>query len=91
MKTRTALAGLAALGLSTGVAHAGVPDAPEAWEKCAGISKAGQNDCGSTDGRHGCGGKAAKDSDPTEWIYLPKGACEKIVGGKVVGEKPAKG
>ena len=72
------------------VAAAGVPDAPQQWEKCAGISKKGQNDCGSTDGRHSCAGHADKDNDPTEWVYLPAGACDKLVGGKVVGIKPAK-
>jgi len=89
------LLGLAAAGALSltlaGEAQAGVPDAPKAWEKCAGVAKAGKNDCGSTDGRHSCSGKAEKDSDPTEWLYLPKGACEKITGGKVVGEKMAKG
>ena len=87
------LLGLAAVGaislVAAGDAHA-VPDQPEKWEKCAGIAKQGKNDCGSTDGRHTCGGKAEKDSDPTEWVYVPKGICDKIVGGKVVGEKPAK-
>ncbi len=81
------LAGVAVAGLA-GAAQA-VPNAPEAWEKCAGVAKKAKNDCGSTDGRHSCGGKAEKDSDPTEWVYLPKGTCEKIVGGTVVGEKPA--
>ncbi len=83
-----ALAGAIALGLASGVGA--VPDQPKAWEKCAAISLAGQNDCGSTDGRHACSGLATKDNDPTEWIYLPAGACAKITGGKVVGKKPAK-
>jgi uncharacterized membrane protein len=94
IKKDSTLLGLAAAGALTlslaGEAQAGVPDAPTAWEKCAGVSKVGKNDCGSTDGRHSCSGKADKDSDPTEWLYLPKGACDKIVGAKVVGEKPAK-
>ncbi len=29
------------------------------------------------------------DDDPNEWVYVPKGTCEKI-GGVVKGEKPAK-
>ena len=89
--TSLGIATVGVIGLSAvSQAHAGVPDQPTAWEKCAGISKAAKNDCGSTDGRHNCGGKASKDSDPTEWVYVPKGTCDKIVGGKVVGEKPAK-
>ncbi len=66
-----------------------VPGQPEVWEKCAGVSKAGHNDCGSLDGSHQCGGMAKADNDPSEWVYVPKGTCEKL-GGKVVGEKKAK-
>ena len=68
---------------------AAVPDQPDAWEKCAGIARAGLNDCGSLDGSHPCAGQGTKDADPNEWVYLPKGACAKI-GGEVKGEKPAK-
>lgn len=51
-------------------------------EKCAGIVKKAMNDC-SANG-HDCGGAAAKDNDPKEWIYLPKGTCAKITGAKVL-------
>lgn len=67
-----------------------VPDQPKFWEKCAGIAKSGMNDCGSLDGKHGCAGQAKKNSDPQEWVYVPKGTCAKIVGGKVAKIKPAK-
>ncbi len=75
--------------LATGAAQA-VPDQPKNWEKCAGIAKAGQNDCGALDGSHGCSGKAKVASDPNEWVYVPEGTCTKIVGGKIVATKPAK-
>ena len=53
--------------------------------KCLGIAKAGHNDCGSTDGRHTCSGKATKNLDPTEWAYLPDGPlCEDLGGKKMV-------
>jgi uncharacterized membrane protein len=65
-----------------------VPPQPEVWEKCAGVAKAGKNDCGALDGSHKCSGQATKDDDPNEWVYVPKGTCEKI-GGVVKGEKPA--
>ena len=79
------------LGLTLASAgHAGVPDAPEAWEKCAGIAKAGKNDCGSLDGAHGCAGQAKSDNLETEWVYVPQGTCDKIAGGKVAAVKPAK-
>ena len=37
-----------------------VPATPKNWEKCAGVTMAGKNDCGSLDGSHMCGGKAKK-------------------------------
>ena len=64
-------------------AHAG----KEGYEKCQGIAKAGQNDCGANG--HSCAGQAAVDGDPNEWVYVPEGTCEKIVGG-VLKEAPAK-
>ena len=81
------------VGLSTLAAastQAAVPDAPKAWEKCAGIAKAGKNDCGALDGSHACGGYAKKDNLDTEWVYVPEGTCEKITGGVVAKVKPAK-
>lgn len=78
-----------AITVVAAVATAGVPDAPKTWEKCAGVSKKGMNDCGSTDGKHSCSGKAVRDNDDTEWVYMPKGTCAKLSGGFVVGSKPA--
>lgn len=85
-------AGLMALALTTaaGTANA-VPDQPKEWEKCAGIAKAGQNDCGATDGSHSCASQAKTDLSAIEWVYVPAGTCEKIVGGVVVAKKPAMG
>ncbi|MCV6638620.1 DUF2282 domain-containing protein [Candidatus Albibeggiatoa sp. nov. NOAA] len=63
-----------ALSSVSGQALAGKPG----FEKCAGIVKAGMNDCGTS--KHSCAGHAKVDSDPEEWIYVPAGTCEKIVG-----------
>ena len=57
-------------------------------EKCAGIVKAGMNDCGANG--HACGGLSTKDGDANEWIALPKGTCNKIVGAKVIGTEKSK-
>ena len=70
--------GLVALSSS---AIAGKPG----MEKCMGIAKTGMNDCGTS--KHACAGQAKTDGDAEEWVYVPTGVCEKIVGGKV---KPAK-
>jgi len=75
----TALALLcAAAATATVPAHA----AKEGMEKCAGIAKAGKNDCGTS--KHACAGQATKDGDAEEWVYVPTGTCDKIVGGKVL-------
>jgi uncharacterized membrane protein len=74
---QTALAGAIALGLAQAAAAQDAKSQPK--EKCYGIAKAGQNDCGTA--RHSCAGKASKDNAPDEWKYVPKGTCEKA-GGK---------
>lgn len=77
-------AALMAIGLSAALSVATAEDKKAETEKCAGIVKAGMNDCGANG--HACAGKAAKDSEAGEWITLPKGTCEKIAGGTVVKE-----
>jgi len=90
IKKGATLAGIASALFLTGiVAKADVPAQPTSWEKCAGIAKAGKNDCGSLDGKHDCAGKAAADDNPHDWVYVPAGTCEKITGGKVAGTEPA--
>lgn len=76
---RTALAGVIAIGLGQAAeSHDGQPAAGK--EKCYGIAKKGQNDCGTA--THSCAGQAAKDKLPDEWKYVAKGTCEKA-GGKL--------
>ncbi len=85
------IAGLLAVSGSVFVTSVqAVPDQPKYWEKCAGIARAGMNDCGALDGKHGCAGQASVDNDQNEWVYVPEGTCTKIVGGKVAKVKPAK-
>lgn len=81
---QAAIAGILALGVAA-TAFAG-PVTPKAdQEKCYGIAKAGQNDCGTA--KHACAGEGAKvDKDPTEWKYVDKGTCEKV-GGKMSAPK----
>lgn len=50
-------------------------------EKCYGIAKAGANDCASSTGSHSCAGMSKVDGDPNEWVYVPAGYCDRIVGG----------
>lgn len=87
MILKSALVGIVALGASNAYA---VPDQPKNWEKCAGISKVGMNDCGSLDGKHGCAGQSTTTNSGNEWVYVPQGTCTKITGGIVAAVKPAK-
>jgi uncharacterized membrane protein len=83
---QSAVASVLALGLAQAASAQDAKDAPK--EKCYGIAKAGQNDCGTA--RHSCAGKAAKDNAPDEWKYVPKGTCEKM-GGKTGSGGPDTG
>ena len=50
-------------------------------EKCYGVVKAGHNDCGNAAGTHSCAGHAEVDGGAGEWVTVPEGLCEKLVGG----------
>ncbi len=56
--------------------------ADEGMEQCAGVIKAGKNDCATK--MNACHGHVTTDASPEAWIYLPKGTCERIVGARVV-------
>jgi uncharacterized membrane protein len=53
----------------------------KAGEKCYGIVKAGQNDCSTA--KSSCAGSSTKDKQGDAFLLLPKGACDKIVGGSL--------
>jgi len=57
-------------------------------EKCYGIVKAGLNDCATA--TQSCAGSSTKDNQPDAFIFLPKGTCEKIVGGSLTSEETKK-
>ena len=90
MKSRSltvhaAVAGLLAIGAAS--AATGHDPAPAAGqEKCYGVAKAGQNDCGTA--KHACAGMGKVDRDPLDWKMVAKGTCEKL-GGKL--DAPKKG
>jgi uncharacterized membrane protein len=73
-----AIGGLLALGLA-GTANAA--DKKVEMEKCFGVAKAGMNDCSSNKSAHSCAGQATKNSDPMDFVAVPKGTCDKIAGG----------
>ncbi len=75
----SALAGILALGALAATEQAWAA-APEG-EKCYGVVKAGKNDCQTA--TSACAGQSTQDGQPDAFIYLPKGTCEKIVGGSL--------
>ena len=48
-------------------------------EKCYGVAKAGKNDCAGA--AHACAGQSKKDASTKEFVKVPKGTCERLVGG----------
>ncbi len=77
---RTAVASV----ITMGVAAAGSVPAMAAkpgMEKCYGIAKAGKNDCASKTAGHACAGQSTKNGDKSAFLVVPKGTCDRIVGG----------
>ena len=56
-----------------------------ATEKCYGVAKAGKNDCQTASSS--CAGTSKKDHEASAWLAVPKGTCEKIVGGSLTAAK----
>lgn len=80
-----ALSAVIALGLAS-ESNAADHNPPKGVEKCYGIAKSGKNDCGSA--TLSCAAQSKTDKANNAWIALPKGTCEKIVGGST-SEGPA--
>jgi uncharacterized membrane protein len=53
-------------------------------EKCYGVAKAGKNDCAANG--HACQAHAKEDANAREWIYVPAGTCERLVGGSLTAK-----
>jgi uncharacterized membrane protein len=73
-----------ALGSLALANQAAAGDKPE-MEKCYGVVKAGKNDCAANG--HACAGQAKSSGNAGEWLSLPKGSCERLVGGSLTPPK----
>lgn len=62
-----------------GIAGTTVPANAADMEKCYGVVKAGKNDCQTANSS--CAGTSTKDGQKDAWLFVPKGTCEKLVGG----------
>ena len=51
-------------------------------EKCYGVAKAGKNDCAA--GQVSCAASTKKDGEG--FIAVPKGLCDKLVGGSLTAK-----
>jgi len=80
---RLAVSGLLALGATAAATSALAAD--DSKEQCAGIVKAGKNDCATS--TNACHSHATVDGSAEAWVYLPKGTCERLVGGRIVHVK----
>lgn len=76
---RGAVASLLAAGAVAFATQAAAADNDHSKEeKCAGVIKAGKNDCATS--KNQCHGHVDRDRDPEAWIYVPKGTCARIAG-----------
>ena len=82
----SAFASLIALGIAAAANQVQAAEKGD-QEKCAGIVKAGKNDCGTS--VSSCAGTSKKDNDAEAWILVPKGTCERIAGGRLQMSKDA--
>jgi uncharacterized membrane protein len=85
MKTvllNTAIGSVLALGVLAGNAQAADD---KATEKCYGVAKAAKNDCAGAN--HACAGQSKGDAAGQEFLLLPKGTCERLVGGSLSPKK----
>ncbi len=88
---RSAIAGVFTAGLAfgPGALAQDMKDATKdmkGMEKCWGVAKAGQNDCGSNKTSHACAAQSKKDYDPNDFKAV---TCEKM-GGSLVQGQPGK-
>ena len=84
---KSVIAGVAAIGMSMAAQQALSQDDTDMMgmgmqmEKCFGVAKAGMNDCAG--GVSGCAGKSQIDNDPSAYVMVPKGTCDKLAEGKL--------
>ena len=83
-----AMTGLLALG-TVATSTVAVAGGHSGDEKCAGVIKAGRNDCSTS--KNACHTHATVDSDSEAWAWVPKGVCNKIVGSHLTNVKTPDG
>ena len=77
-----ALGGLFTFNVAT---TAFAADAGTDTEKCYGVAKAGKNDCAGA--AHACTGQSKANASKADFLKLPKGTCDRLVGGSLAPMK----
>jgi uncharacterized membrane protein len=80
----TSIAESTAESTSNGAQEMMLSPPPQGMERCYGVAKAGQNNCGTAS--HNCAGEATINASRSDWMLLPDGLCKKIVGGNLTPE-----
>jgi uncharacterized membrane protein len=80
MNQRTLITSAAASLMSLALLSSPALAQTTAKEKCYGVAKAGQNDCGNLAGTHSCAGQSQVDNDKGEWKYVAAGTCKTLGG-----------
>ena len=78
----SALVVAAAMTTALGTAAMTTPATAADGEKCYGVAKAGENGCAAGPGTT-CAGTSTVDGQGNAWIIVPKGLCDKLVGGSL--------
>lgn len=80
-KSNALIASAVAAALAIPVTALGGPAPKPAYdaEKCFGVAKAGKNDCQTANSS--CATTSKRDGQADAWVYMPVGACAKVVGG----------
>ena len=69
--------GITGMGIKTFADQS--PTLEKGMEKCYGVAKSGLNDCAYAG--KSCSGTSKVDGEKDAWISVPKGTCNKIIGG----------
>ena len=85
---RSAISGVLALATIGTVIYTTNAIAAQETEKCYGIVKSGMNDCQTAS--QSCAGSATVNNQPDAFIFVPKGLCNKIVGGSLTSKDEVK-
>lgn len=80
MNQRTLITSAAASLMSLALLSSPALAQTTAKEKCYGVAKAGQNDCGNLAGTHSCAGQSKVGNDKGEWKYVAAGTCKTLGG-----------